>query len=320
MDAFDKDVRDLWNCPNFQQGSFWAKTYLHPHQPPALPFFFCGSTAQRSKGWTQSLRSRFKPPPFGWTKKSRVAQIGRVQTEKRKDICATWIAANLSHTQKPRKAPGKAVAELVATYPASQLLLIRQRHTGVPAPKLMLWGFPAVEQKVSTSHECLPGMLYHHVISSTSRWWWRSHFLRAQRGFIQFHESKLQITGTGNWNNPTKTKSFEQHQQWGAVDPAVCSFTFFSAWLWGNGLLMIPPRPKHSAFQGYRHLPANRLTQWIQICQICHEFPLQGPKLVCQKRLSTSWDRNHQQIVTACWLLISHCKITKLLLVEPIGF
>ena len=38
----------------------------------------------------------------------------------------------------PRKAPGRAVAELVATYPASQLLLIRQRHTGVPAPKLML--------------------------------------------------------------------------------------------------------------------------------------------------------------------------------------
>lgn len=228
--------------------------------PTTSPAFFSADRPLRDpRGWTQSLRSRFKPPPFGWTKRSRVAQIGRVQTEKRKDICATWIAANLSHTQKPRKAPGKAVAELVATYPASQLLLIRQRHTGVPAPKLMLWGFPAVEQKVSTSHECLPGMLYHHVIRSTSRWWWRSHFLRAQRGFIQLHESKLQITGTGNWNNPTKTKSFEQHQQQcaiallgGAVDPAVCSFTFFSrVWLWGvdcswSHLWM----PKHSTFQG----------------------------------------------------------------------
>ena len=186
MDAFDKEVKDLLNCPNFQKGSFWAKTYHHPlhlHQPPALPFFSADRPLRDPRGWTQPVSEiKFQastlwvdekePGGSNWTSSN-----GKTYS---KDICATWITANLSHTQKPRKAPGKAVAELVATYPASQLLLIRQRHTGVPAPKLMLWGFPAVEQKVSTSHNCLLGMLYHHVIGSTSRWWWRSHFLRAE--------------------------------------------------------------------------------------------------------------------------------------------
>ena len=102
----------------FNKVPFGPRHTFITHQPPALPFFSADRPLRYPRGWTQSLRSRFKPPPFGWTKRSRVAQIGRVQTEKRKDICATWIAANLSHTQKPRKAPGKAVAELVATYPA----------------------------------------------------------------------------------------------------------------------------------------------------------------------------------------------------------